>query len=358
MAKKINLNSPEFGQRQLLNKEEVLKHLDEYSIFRYYIGEFIVNNIMKSPFRKDNKPSFGVFYSKTHNCLLYKDMATASTGDCFRLVSDIIHPSFTYYEALAQVVTDFGIQDKFILPRQGFALTNKTIGIQQSSYADYTTKVPKDLSIKARRYNLNDYRFWGSFDITRDMLRLYNVVPISHFTYGRYVFKADTYSYAYIERKDGLTTYKVYQPFSDKIKFFTDMNSSIHAGYTQLPERGKMLLITKSLKDVMSITSLTGYNAISVLSETVLMKESVMEEYKNRFNYVAVFFDNDKAGIKMSDEYCKLYKLPAVQVPRTFKNCTDFSDTVKEQGKETAINMLESEIYVNVFFPEMDQLPF
>jgi len=353
----IDLNSSEYNMKEYLSKDNVLKHIDAYSIFRYYVGDFTVNGIMKSPFRTDNKPSFGIFYSKRHNCLLYKDLATGVSGDCFSLISDLIYPTFTYLEGMAQAVVDFGIQDHFVMPRLGFSPSKKKLGILQDA-SKLVMKRSQELGISARPYTMKDYRFWAGFGIDRGILRRYNVVPISHFIYGKNVFKTETYAYAYIERKDNKTTYKIYQPFSTKIKFFTDMDSSIHAGYTQLPPVGPMLLITKSLKDVMAIVANTEYNAISVLSETVLIKDSVIDEYKERFGDVAVFFDNDKAGQKMAEEYHKLYDLPTIEVTSDFKGCKDFSDVVHQHGKEKAKNMLDTELFKNVLFPILDNLPF
>jgi hypothetical protein len=352
---KINLNSPDFDQKKFLTKENILEDLDDYSIFRNYVGDFTVGSIRSSPFRKDNTPSFGIFYSKGYNCLMYKDLAKGTSGDCFSLVAKEVHPTYTYLEAMAQVVVDFGLRDRYVLPRAGF--------IEQSarriSYdiPDYKNTSIKPIGISARKYTTADYKYWGSFGIGRETLRTYNVVPISHFTYGNTVFKADELAFAYIERKDGLTTYKIYQPYSNKIKFFTDMDASIHAGYTQLPEKGELLLITKSLKDVMSIRDVTNIPAVSVLSETILAKESVIDEYKSRFNTVLVFFDNDKAGKNMAVEYFKTFKLEYIYIPNYFEHVTDFSDLVFVEGEEIAKNVLDTTIWL-AEHKERDDLPF
>jgi 5S rRNA maturation endonuclease (ribonuclease M5) len=351
----INLNKEEYNfEKKFLNKENVLEDVNEYSIFRHYIGEFTVGSLQSSPFRKDNKPSFGVFFSKNYNCLLYKDLAKGTSGDCFTMIMNEVHPTFSYHEALAQVVIDFGIHHRYIMPRTGFV---KKKGATILKPTDYKNTIIKPVGIKARRFALHDYNFWGTFGISRQMLKYYNVVPISHFTYGNNVFKADKHAYAYIEKKDGLTTYKIYQPFSESIKFFTDMNASIHAGYTQLPEKGELLLITKSLKDVMSIKEVCNIPAISVLSETILIKPSVIEEYKERFDWVIVFFDNDTAGERMAAEYKKEFGLDNIKVPHYCKNCKDFSDVVRNEAPHLAKSMVENALWL-LENKEIDDLPF
>ena len=350
---KINLNSDEYGIKQILTKDNILSYIDEYSIFRHYAGQFTVGSIMSSPFRRDNQSSFGIFYSKQYSCLLYKDLAKGTCGDCFSLVANEVHTSYTYVEALAQVAVDFGLDYHFVMPRLGFTKIRGAVFINQPNYKE---RVIKSIGIKARPYTLADYTFWGQFGISRQMLRYYNVVPISHFTYGTSVFTAEKYAYAYIEYKDGHTTYKVYQPHSTKIKFFTDMDASIHAGYTQLPEKGDLLLITKSLKDVMSIREICNIPSISVLSETILIKKSVIDEYKSRFKDVVVFFDNDAAGKRMAEEYRKTFNLDIIFIPKIYKS-KDFTDVVKAENESAAKIMLETMIWL-LKYGEIDDLPF
>lgn len=353
---KIDLNSPRFDEKIFLSKEAILNEINEYSIFRHYVGHFIVNNIMSSPFRKDNRASFGIFYSKKFGCLLFKDLAQGITGDCFSLVSRIVFPSFTRAEAMAQIAVDFGIGNKFILPRQGFAKSKKNWVHHQQP--EYSFKDIKPIGIKARPFNPADYKFWAQFGIEREILRIYNVVPISHFTYGNSVFTADKLAYAYIEYKDGLTTYKIYQPYNNHIKFFTDMDASIHAGYAQLPNKGNLLLITKSLKDVMSIRALCNIPSISVLSETILVKHKVINEYHDRFENTLVLFDNDEAGLKMARDYKKEFSLESIIVPDSFKNSTDFSDVVKNESIEAAKAMMENMVWLAIYGKKEGDLPF
>lgn len=54
----------------------ILSKVTEYDIYAKYIGQFKVGMIYNSPFRKDNNPSFGVYYSKKTRKLLFKDHGT------------------------------------------------------------------------------------------------------------------------------------------------------------------------------------------------------------------------------------------------------------------------------------------
>ena len=130
-------------------------------------------------------------------------------------------------------------------------------------------------------------------------------------------------------------SYKIYQPFNKHYKWMNNANYSVHQGYTQLPEKGDLLIITKSLKDVMSIKDVMGISSVGLQSESVMMKQSVMDEYKYRFTKVICLFDNDKAGKRLSVDFAETYNIPYFFMPELPK-VTDFSDLVKSIGIDKA----------------------
>jgi 5S rRNA maturation endonuclease (ribonuclease M5) len=109
----------------------------------------------------------------------------------------------------------------------------------------------------------------------------------------------------------------------------------------QLPSKGELLIITKSLKDVMSIHDCLSIPAIGLQSESVMMKDSVMDEYKSRFQKVICLFDNDEAGKKLSANFSEKYNIPHFFVPE-LPGVTDFSDLVKVTGKDEAIKFYKN----------------
>ena len=71
------------------------------------------------------------------------------------------------------------------------------------------------------------------------------VYPISH-TFitkdnKRYTFRAEKYAYAYVERKDGIVTLKIYQPKSTVRKWCNSGNASVWDLWSQLPKTGNKL---------------------------------------------------------------------------------------------------------------------
>jgi nitrogenase molybdenum-iron protein alpha/beta subunit len=149
------------------------------------------------------------------------------------------------------------------------------------------------------------------------------VFPISHVFYNDNAVKTASHAYAYVEHKDGKVTYKIYQPFEDKLKkWINNANYSVHQGYRQLPKSGELDVV--------------GVPAIGLQSESVMMKDSVMDEYKSRFKKVVCLFDNDDAGRKLAKEFSKRYDVPSFIV-LPLGGSKDFSDLVKNTTKEFSV---------------------
>ena len=91
-----------------------------------------------------------------------------------------------------------------------------------------------------------------------------------------------------------------------------------------------------SIYDVMEIFS------VGLQSESIMMKSSVMEEYKSRFKKVVCLFDNDKAGKDLSEEFSLTYNIPYFFMPE-IEGVTDFSDLVKVIGIEQAKKKFKEE---------------
>lgn len=327
----INLNSITFNS--LITREDILKHVTQEEIYSFYLGEDVSKlGVFHSPLREDNIPSFALYFHKVNrNILMFKDFATGDCGDFVILVLKMFNLS--YSEALKKVAFDM-------------KLAQFNINVSQSP-VQYTKIVQRDsveLGIKIRPWQVRDKIYWSSFGIRKKTLEKFNVYPIDYVFYNTTAVKTSDYAYAYVEIKDGKVSYKIYQPLETKIKkWINNANYTVHQGYTQLPSVGDLLIITKSLKDVMSLHDCMGVSAIGLQSESVMMKESVMDEYKSRFKKVICLFDNDDAGKKLSESFTAKYNVPHFFVPELPK-VTDFSDLVKAVGVEEAVKIINAKI--------------
>ena len=123
------------------------------------------------------------------------------------------------------------------------------------------------------------------------------VYPISHYFINGYQVLAEKHAYAFVEFKDGIQTYKIYQPYADKNNKWVNNNDySTWELWSQLPAQGNVCIITSSRKDAMVIKNLFDSHLITscaLQSEKVNPKASVIAELKRRFKHVFVLYDND-----------------------------------------------------------------
>ena len=158
--------------------------------------------------------------------------------------------------------------------------------------------------------------------------------------------KADKYAYTFVERKDGICSEKVYQPFNKNgMKWRSGHDSSVWDLWTKLPPRGKKCIITSSRKDALCIWANTGIPSVSLQGEAVGVKPQVMEELKSRFEEVYVLYDNDFKGEqnygridgkKLSEQFGVIQ----IEIPSIYM-CKDTSDLYKKYGKNTVVKVLE-----------------
>jgi hypothetical protein len=141
------------------------------------------------------------------------------------------------------------------------------------------------------------------------------------------------YLYGYF-KEDG-TLYKIYQPKTLDKKFIkvTDYVQ----GWEQL-QKHKVLIITSSLKDVMSIKSLKlQMDVIAPDSENTIIKEDIMEELDRRYKHIILLYDNDVPGIKAMEDFKAKYPFVKLAILPMSK---DVSDSIKDFGPKEVRNRL------------------
>lgn len=308
----------------------ILSKVSDYDIYDYYLPDYTPGKgCTNSPLRQDGIPSFGVFYADRYGIWIHKDLKTGEIGNCFTFVRDLFSYG-TYNEALLRIAKDFGITESNVSMKQ------KVVPKPSSSYGKIT------INVFERQYKDYDIQYWNQFAITKDVLDLYNVKAVNYLTfnsdYSTWSSPITKYTYAYPELKDGILTYKIYQPFNKEKKWINNYKPGTHSGYEQLPSTGDILIITKSMKDVMSIYGTTGMSAIAVQSESASMKQEVFEEYKSRFTELRLLFDNDDAGKNLSKKFSDKYGISEIILPSNYEK--DYSDNIKKHGVDISRDLL------------------
>jgi hypothetical protein len=223
-------------------------------------------------------------------------------------------------------------------------MRTQTATIRTDEQEAKNSKILFDIKIVAREWESRDFNYWKQFGISQPTLDRFHVVPIKGYYHNKFYVPTDNIAYAYIEFKDNKLSYKIYRPTAPRTKKWRNTHEfTVHQGYRQLPLKGQILIITKSLKDVMSLYECAKIPSIGVQSETCFIKQKVVDEYLFRFDEVFTLFDNDEQGLKQASAYYRMYEIPALFIPIDY-NCKDFSDLVNDTGRVRAVRILEDVI--------------
>lgn len=309
--------------------DKILNLVDDYFIYCYYLGKEIqINKPISSPLRKDNHPSWSL-YRNRRGILIWKDFATGDSGNVVNLLMQM--ESLRYHEALKKIWND--------------VIIHKSVSLRKATDKMKTnTEESKNvIEIKKKNYTDKDLEFWGKYHITKDTLKLYKVFPISTFWLNEvqmnffYTDKEPMYAYSIYDK------FKIYRPYSRRTDKWRNNCSSFDVqGMEQLAENGKLLIITKSLKDVMVLSEL-GYNAIAPQSENSSIPKIIMDHLKLRFKRIVILFDYDEGGIQGAKKLSEKYSIPHTFIPKHYLDLyqiKDVSDFIKEFGKERTDEMI------------------
>ena len=299
-----------------MSLRDLLDKLDDYTIYSYYLGSFKPGKLMNSPLRSDDKmPSFAIFPSKTGG-LLFKDHGTGESGNALKFIK--------LYK---------GIQTRNELERELLRivrLSNPTSNVATVTRT-YTPRGDTDIGIVRQPFTEVDKKYWKQFHISIDTLKKFNVFSIKYFLCNRVVrgtYKEDSPMYAY----KVYDRFKIYRPLASKYtKWRTNLTNRYVQGLAELPkEGGNLLIITKSLKDVMCLYEM-GFNAIAASSETTFIPEDILKSLRSKWKHIVILYDRDRTGMLKARDYNRRYKLDCIFVHKKFK-AKDVSDAVRDNS--------------------------
>lgn len=299
----------------LYSEAEILERVDEYTLYCFYLGyQPLIGAKYHSPIRRalglpdDDNPSFGIYESTsrvfvTHE-FMWKDSGQGGAGDVFKLIQ-LMYRYETKREALLRAMADFGIG--------GYSDT-------KAVYSEPVEKIytePAYITIRKRDFRGYDYSFWNRFNVDRKILERYNTKPFSAYWMTQSQTtpnfpKGLAYAYQIWDK------YQLYFPeLSKKRKFRNDWAEACVPGYLQLEYNSPLLIITKAMKDVMSLRSF-GYEAIAPRGENILVPKECVALMKRKYERILVLFDNDLKHKGDEYEFKKIY------VPQPDKDISDF----------------------------------
>lgn len=304
--------------------------LGEEQIMSFYMKTDInLKRRYTNPFRDDKTP--GCFFRWTTGGHLYfVDYGTSQTYySCLDVA--ILMTGYSFPDILYKIESDFNIKDLNLSDKNRLVLEAK----------EFIAPEVKPAVIKVRLCNFtkSDYKYWAQFGITPSILEYYDIRRIERAWINEdlwYINNNFDPCYRYKEKN----RFKLYRPLGDKRnKFRSSFFGGILEGYTQLPSRGTNLVITKGLKDVMTLHSM-GINAVAVRSENTPVSDNAYEILKHRFENIWLWFDADEAGINGAKKMSEKFNLPFLQ--HNAELGKDPSDIYRDHGKEKFLELCKT----------------
>lgn len=312
-------------EEQQVTLEWILSKVTEYDIYSAYIGNFKVGMIYNSPFRQDKNPSFGCYYSRTTKQLMFKDHGTGDCGNVIKFVS-LLTGLTNYSDILNNIVNKLKI-------------TNDT---QLVSSKQYISSKETVIGVVRQDFTLTDTNYWSQFNISLDTLKKFGVSSIKYYLCDgivKGIYKDTNPMYAY----KVYNHFKIYRPLADKYtKWRNNLTENDIQGFKQLPKTGDILIITKSMKDVMCLYEM-GIPAISPSSESTFIPDKALEQLKKRFKRIIILFDRDSSGCKNSIKIKNQFGIKPLFINKKFK-AKDISDAIRANGFDTIKQWLLNEL--------------
>lgn len=333
-----------------LTKENILKHVDSYQLFKTYCKNFKeIGEKFRSEFRKEKDPSCCI--SVWNGDLLYKDY-----GENSYRIFDFIARKFdlTYHEALQKVNNDFGLKLGYCVE-----IENSPVYTADSSVTDYKEheKQGTTIEISPRKWTYYDKKYWSDYKIPLKLLEYHNIKSISHYRVtskkkDKALYAVGPYQLAYsidYYWNESIFRRKLYFPKSKTGRFVSNVDDTIVQGWTLLPRNGgEILFVTKSYKDIL-IFNLLGYWAIAPNNEGAFIPDSVMEKLKKRWNRIYVWFDNDEGGITGGNRFSERFNLPFTCNPKDEpKDPSDFVKRYSLKQFDKLVDQLLQKDYFNL----------
>lgn len=320
-----------------ITKDLILSSITEEQIFSFYIGsEVKTKKLFRSHLRDDKQPTCSLYRNKS-GTLIYKDFATNSYLDCFSYVMELFKCSFP--EALRIIANDFNIVKDNTLQRNRGKIISKDFKIEEKEFSK--------IQIEVQDFTQSELSWWGKYGITPEILKKFDVYSCKHvFLNGQIIAKSQQHCpiFGYYGKKyQGNELWRVYFPQNKSCKFIGNWPSKKIQGLDYIPKSGKILVITKSMKDVLCFYSL-GIPAIAPCSETQFISDTVLKDLQSRFTHIFVLFDLDSTGIKFSKKIKQEHPDLVVTLLSRTDRCKDISDYYKKYGRKKTISMIKNKL--------------
>lgn len=324
----------DFSFQPKITKELILSRFSEEQLMEYYLHIPVKKGLFRSPLRRDKQPTCS-FYRNKSGTLIFKDFATGQHLNIFDVVQSIF--KCDYFEALRIIANDFGIVRDNALHKNPGKINLNPIKIKDKEISK--------IQIEVQEFTDSELKWWGKYGISKDILKRFDVYSCKHVFLNDQLF-AESQQHCpifgyYGKKYQGLELWRCYFPKRTSFRFITNWPSKKIQGYDQLPKKGKLLVITKSMKDSMCLYS-CGITACAPNSENLFIPDKVLGDLKNRFENIVVLYDNDRPGLYNMAKIRKEHpELTYVFIPKRYGS-KDISDFYKDHGRKETLNLIKT----------------
>lgn len=341
----------------------LLQVVDDYEIYSSLIGEDIeLGEVINSPLRSsDECPSFAIFiptklidkgYDIRPDEVWFKDMATGYKGNVFTFVK--YYAMHHFGEKLAKRYDVI----KFIDRQLALGMFTASGPVRVSKKREYEKRALKDISYKSRKFTKRDLEYWAKLEQTKEDLEFWGVKSVRYLLNENNVvrkeFRRNELAYVY-EIWDKC---KLYQPEAARtFKFRNTCPGDDHRyyqGYRQITGEPRILIITKSMKDVMVFHKFFNkYLGIPVdvmapHAESIKLSDAFIKGINHYYDLKICVSDFDLAGVKFA-RHCRShgFVLKFVDTKRVSVNGKlkvidkDLSDYLTNHGRVKTENKLK-----------------
>lgn len=324
----------DFSFQPKITKELILSRFSEEQLMEYYLHIPVKKGLFRSPLRRDKQPTCS-FYRNKSGTLIFKDFATGQHLNIFDVVQSIFRCD--YFESLRIIANDFGIVRDNALHKNPGKINLNPIKIKDKEISK--------IQIEVQEFTDSELKWWGRYGISKNILKRFDVYSCKHVFLNDQLF-AESQQHCpifgyYGKKYQGLELWRCYFPKRTSFRFITNWPSKKIQGYDQLPKKGKLLVITKSMKDSMCLYS-CGITACAPNSENLFIPDKVLEDLKNRFENIVVLYDNDRPGLYNMAKIRKEHpELTYIFIPKRYGS-KDISDFYKDHGRKETLNLIKT----------------
>lgn len=294
----MNLTNVFLSSKKSLTTK-LFEYVSSYDIFCSFIGEDVkVGEVILSPIRKDNRPTFLLFVPEDKDEVFFKDFAWQG-GSVFKFVK-----LFALYQENINL-KEFTDIIHYIDQRMGIGLFGTTkvkpINRRVLDTSFYASK--RVIKFKSRPFTERDIAYWGSFHITEKTLDFFCVKSVHKLLNENsevvWTVSMRTLTFVYVV----YNKVKLYRPEeAPDFKWRNTCPGHYIQGLKQMKDRksnNDTLIITKALKDVMVFYEFIGdrYDVIAPHSETYIFTDALLKYFYTKYKRIIIIYDFDLAGV-------------------------------------------------------------